>query len=238
MLKNLTINKNKTSVIELNEIEEKYFALMEDRISFFEFEEWVYRSKWLENELSKDEYLDLISLDFMTPSMKYEVGKILKSKINEGKFQEITLLNFLESIIVRDGKEGESLIRLYDLYCDGYYFLQDLGLGIGLQIDFPPSEFGVDYYHELNENQKKQLIDSVYPAAKELAEELKDWIINKELVLTGELDDDFNRWQFIDKRTEEDKQSRIWKEVKNKKTDTIRTFKNLLSDKFDNFLKK
>lgn len=170
-------------MIRLNEIESKYFSLTEDKISIKEFEEWVYQSKWLEGDFSRDEYLDLISLDLNTPSAKYEIGKIFKNKIDEGKFQKIKFLNLLESIIERDGKEGESLAKMYDLYCDGYYFLQDLGLGIGLEIEVPTG-FGVNYYHELNADQKKRLIDSVYPTAKELAEELKNWIINGELILT------------------------------------------------------
>jgi hypothetical protein len=29
------------------------------------------------------------------------------------------------------------LMEFYDLYCKGYYFLQDLGLGIGLAVEVP-----------------------------------------------------------------------------------------------------
>ena len=211
-------------MIELTEIESKYFNLMEDKISIKEFEDWVYQSNWLEKELNKDEYLDLISLNFNTPSVKYEVRKILESRVNEGKFQNIIFLNLLNSIIERDGKEGESLVRMYDLYCDGYYFLEDLGLGIGLQID-APSGFGVDYYHELNDNQKEQLVNSVYPTAKELAEELKNWIVNEELILTGEIDSDLHRWEFIDNRSEENRQSRVW-EIVDKETNEPKPQKN------------
>lgn len=220
---------------EFTEIETKYFDLTEDKISTKEFEEWVYQSKWLESELSKNEYLDLISLDFNTPSVKYEIKKILKDRINEGKFQKLKFLNLLDSIINRDGKEGEALAKMYDLYCDGYYFLQDLGLGIGLQIEVP-SGYGVNYYHELNENQKKELVNSAYPIAKELAEELKNWIINGEVILTGEVDHEMNQWQYIDKRTDEDKQSRVWKAVE--ENNKIKSMKNLLLDKFGNFIDK
>lgn len=218
-------------MIDLTEIKSKYFDLLEDKISVKEFEIWVYQSKHLEKELSKDEYLNLISLHFDRVSKEYEIGKILKNHIDEGKLETVRFLSLLESIIKRDGKEGEALMRMYDLYCGGYSFLKDLGLGIGLHIEVPPTEYGVDYYHELNDNQKKKLVNDAYPIAKDLAEELKNWILNEKLILTGEEDDDLGRWQFIDKRTAEEKASKIWKTIE--KTDDFQVQQNLWLDEND-----
>lgn len=197
-------------MVELNEIETKYFDLTEDKISADEFEQWVYQSKSLENELDKNEYLDLISLDFRTSSAKYEIEKILKDKVNKGKFETLKLLNFLEDIIERKGEEVKALAKMYDLYCDGYDFLQDLGLGIGLEIEVP-YRWGVNHYHELSDKQKDELVGEFYPVAKEMAEQVKNWIIDEKLILTGEVDSDLNTWEYIDKRSEEDKKSKVWK---------------------------
>ncbi len=222
-------------MIELNEIESKYFDLMGEKISIKEFENWVYETKWLESELTEDEYTDLISLNYGASSSKYELGKILKERFDEGKFESVKMVDILTSIIERDGKEGESLRRLYDLYCKGYYFLEDLGLEIGLFIEVP-NKYGVEYYHELNDKQKKELLNSVYPAAKELATELKNWILKGELKLTGEREPELNRWQYIDNRTEEDKNSRVWKvEDVDSKTGEIRSKSNLLLNKNGDF---
>lgn len=218
-------------MIELNEIESKYFDLIGEKISIKEFENWVYETKWLESELTEDEYTDLISLNYGASSSKYEIGKILKERFDEGKFESVKMVELLTSIIGRDGKEGDSLTRMYDLYCKGYYFLEDLGLGIGLFIEVP-NKFGVEYYHELNDKQKKELLNSVYPAAKELANELKNWILKGDLKLTGEREPELNRWQYIDNRTEEDKKSRVWKvEDVDSKTGEIRSKSNLLLNK-------
>ena len=222
-------------MIELNEIESKYFDLMDEKISVKEFENWVYETKWLEKELTEDEYIDLISLNYGTPSSKYEIGKILKERFDEGKFESVKMIELLSSIIERDGKEGESLTKMYDLYCRGYYFLEDLGLGIGLFIEVP-NKYGVEYYHELNEKQKNELVNSVYPSAKELAIELKNWILRGDLKLTGERESELNRWQYIDYRTEEDKKSRVWKvENVDSKTGEVRSKSNLLLNKNGDF---
>jgi hypothetical protein len=222
-------------MIELNKIESKYFDLMGEKISIKEFEKWVYETKWLESELTEDEYIDLISLNYGTSSSKYEIGKILNERFDEGKFESVKMVELLTSIIERDGKEGESLTRMYDLYCRGYYFLEDLGLGIGLFIEVP-NKYGVEYYHELNDSQKKELVNSVYPSAKEIAIELKNWILKGDLKLTGEREVELNRWQYIDNRTEEDKKSRVWKvEDVDSRTGEVRSKSNLLLNKNGDF---
>jgi hypothetical protein len=222
-------------MIELNEIESQYFNLIENKISVKEFENWVYHSKWLEEELEEEEYIDLISLNYGAPSSKYEIGKILKDRYDKGKFEAVKMIELLNSIIERDNKEGESLKRMYDLYCEGYNFLEDLGLGIGLFIEVP-NKYGVIYYHELNESQKKVIIDSVYPSAKELSIELKNWLLNGDLKLTGEREPELNRWQYIDNRTKEDRESRVWKiEDIDEKTGKVRSKRNILLNKNGDF---
>ena len=222
-------------MIELNEIESEYLDLMEDKISVKEFENWVYNSNWLEDELTENEYTDLISLNYGTPSAKYEIGEILKERFDEGKFETVKMIELLNSIIERDGKEGESLTRMYNLYCKGYYFLEGLGLGIGLFIEVP-NKYGVEYYHELSEKQKKELVDSVYPSAQELAEELRSWFLNGDLKLTGDQEPELNRWQYIDNRTKEDRKSRVWKIADvDKETGEVRSKSNLLLNKNGDF---
>ncbi len=222
-------------MIQLNEIESNYLNLIGNKISVNEFENWVYKSNWLEDELTEDEYIDLISLNYKTSSAKYEIGKILKRKLDNGKFETVKMINLLNTIIERDGKEGEALTKMYDLYCKGYYFLEDLGLGIGLHIEIP-NKFGVEYYHELNDENKNELVDSVYPSAKELAKELKNWLLVGDIKLSGEREPELNRWQYIDNRTTKDKVSRVWK-VSNtdKQTGEIRSKKNLLMDNNGDF---
>lgn len=220
--------QEQNKMIELNKIESQFFNLMNEKISINDFEKWVYKSEWLENELEEDEYLDLISLNYGTSSAKYEVGKILKNRISKGNFETVKMIELLNSIIERDGKEGKSLSIMYDLYCKGYYFLEDLGLGIGIFIEVSPA-YKVEYSNLSIKEQKNKLIDSVYPSARLLATELKNWLINGELKLTGEQEPELNRWQYIDNRSDEDKISRVWKvETIDKETGEIRSKRNIL----------
>lgn len=202
--------------MELNEIESTYLNLIEGEISVKEFEQWVYKSEWLENELSADEYMELISLNYNLSHATYEIGKILKARLHFGKFETVRMLKILDTIIERDGKEGEALMMMYNLYCAGYYFLQDLGIGIGLSIQVP-SKYGVENYNELTEAQKKELVNCFYPEAAQLALELKHWISNEEIILTGEKNEQYNSWLFTDTRTAENKKSRLWKAVSSSK---------------------
>jgi len=222
-------------MIELNEIESNYLDLMNEKISVKEFENWVYSLNWLENELTEDEYTDLISLNYRNSGSKYEVGLILKDRLNEAKFETVKIVELLTSIIERNGKEGEALEKMYNLYCDGYYFLEGLGLGVGLFVAVP-NKYGVEYYHELNEQQKKELVNSAYPSAKVLAIELKNWILIGDLILTGEKEPKLNRWQYVDNRTDEDKKSRVWEIADvDLETGEVRSKRNILLNKKGDF---
>lgn len=223
-------------MVILNELESQYLNLLENEISLQDFEQWVYASKWLESTLSEAEYIDLISLNCNKSGARHDLGNILKKQINEGRFQTVRFVRLLDSIINRDGKEGESLSKMYDWYCHGYNFLYDLGLGIGLQINVP-TRYGVNYCHELNDTQKTELVGSAYPMAAKLAQELKIWILTGQLVLTGEKDPDFNRWYYADYRNEEDRQSRVWEVVdRDEKTNAVRASHNTLLDKYGDFI--
>ena len=233
---NVSDQQNK-KMIELNEIETKYLKLMDKEISIKDFENWVYSSNWLEDELSEDEYTDLISLNYENSGSRYEVGKILENRLDLAKFEAFKFIEMLNSIIERNGKEGEALTIMYDLYCKGYYFLEGLGLGIGLFVHVP-NKYDVEYYHELNEKQKKELLDSVYPSAKELAIEIKTWLLAGDLKLTGEKEPELNRWQYIDNRTDDDKKSRVWEIADvDKKTGEVRSKRNVLLNSKGEFKK-
>jgi len=166
-----------------------------------------------------------------------ELGENLNHSLDQGKSQTTKMLNLLTSVIDRDGNEAKSLMELYDLYCLGYSFLEDLGLGIGLCISVPTT-YGVLYFHKLNQEQKNELLNIAYPKAKELAEELRNWLINRELILTGERKPaDWNRWQFIDNRKERDKESRLWKACgRDEKTNEVNQWRNIMLDKNGNFI--
>ncbi len=178
-------------MFDVNEIEDKYLDILDGSISIDEFEKWIYNSKWFEENLQDDKYFDLISLNYNSLHAKYEVIKILAGIFDKGKIETLKIIRLLKSIINRDGKEEVSLVKIYDLYYCGYYFFKELGLDIGLFVDMAMQD---------DDMQEKEFIDSLYPKAKTLANEVLQWIENGDIVLTGKQDPDLNIWLYEDYR--------------------------------------
>jgi hypothetical protein len=146
-------------------------------------------------------------LNYNDSSAKYNIEKAFENRMNNGRYETLLLLDLLSSIIDRDGNEGEALTRMYDMCCKGLDFLEDLGMYIGLDIS---NMFYDNDYNELNQDQKLEIVESAYPKARELAIEVRKWIIEESIKLTGNLILGNNRMEFLDLRKEEEKLSPIW----------------------------
>lgn len=168
-----------------------------------DFEQWVYDSDFLKKEMQEDDYLYLISLNYQTTQSFYNLEKILVKYIDYGKLETIKMNALLDSIINKDNNAANSIIRIYQLSCDGYSFLSDLGLSCGLRLTVPDTGSNLRW-EQLMPQQKQKLTDQQYPKARELAVIIKKWIEEKEIILTGKQDDNFGRWDFIDNRKEKD----------------------------------
>ncbi|MEO1517472.1 MAG: hypothetical protein AAFV95_20785 [Bacteroidota bacterium] len=222
-------------MIKIGKIESKFFELLEDKITAKEFEHWVFQSQWLEDELSEEEYADLIGLDYGLANVTGELRKILDARFGQGKLESIKLIRRLDSIIKRDEKEAESLMMMYELYCHDYFFLKDLGLGVGLFVEIPDG-YGVESFDELTEEQQQNLLDGVHPVARELAEGLKQSILKGDLQINGEKEYEMTKELYVDNRTEEEKESKIWEAVDfDEQTGEPMAERHRLLDKYGNF---
>ena len=106
----------------------------------------------------------------------------------------------------------QSLIATYDLYCHGYYFLDNLAFGYGLT-------FSNDFYEfkdwiKLSSEEKNKRINDVYDGVKIEAEKVREWLENRKVILTGERDE-MNYHKFVDNRTEIEKQPTSYQIFKN-----------------------
>ena len=140
----------------MNKFELVIYRLIAKEISINEFEQWVYSANDLEKFIGSDGYLDLISLAYKQPSSLYEAEKILKQHINIGKYYEWLLRRVLQKVIEHPIDAHKYIAQCYDLYCDGYGFLDNLGLGYGLIIT-PYS------WAELDPSESKRLVESFLP---------------------------------------------------------------------------
>ena len=97
-------------------------------------------------------------------------------------------------------------MAFYDLYCKGYNFFDNLGLGYGLAIEVPRVEnTTADTWNELTNEQQHNLLDSFYPYLETEIKKVIYWLDNSKVILTG-IKDQYNHFEYIDNRTEIEKQ--------------------------------
>ncbi|MEL7352230.1 MAG: hypothetical protein AAF171_10465 [Cyanobacteria bacterium P01_A01_bin.116] len=192
------------------------------------FEQWVYSENALESFLGPDNYLALMSLDYSLPSSLNEAEKICKPYIDIASYHEWSLRRVLQGVIDRPNDASNYIKQCYKLYCDGYGFLDNLGLGYGLAIAVsssglssgpssglssglssgpssgPSCEGDAATGNALTSPAQKKLIDSFYPAICKEAEKVLHWLDVQKIVLTGH-DGGAQGIQYSDNRTLKEK---------------------------------
>lgn len=184
------------------DIQIEFFKLLNDEVTTDHFEQWVYRTKELENYFSQADYLEFISLNFKSRHIIHEMKKIIDKYLDYGEFEKREIDKVLNDLISKTDDFAKSLIATYDLYCDGYGFLDNIGLGYGLT-------FANDFYEftdwtNLSPEQKSERIEAIYDGVKSEAENVRGWLDKKKVVLTGEVDD-IGHYIYIDNRTKEER---------------------------------
>ena len=201
------------------DIKERFYKIIKGEISLDDFEQWLYADKELEKYLNTDDYLDLISLSFKKSGARYELLNFMKKHIDLGEFEKYKMLGLLYEAKQKNKRLPYILMEFYDLYCKGYNFLQDLGLGIGLAVEVPTIKYTTaDSWEELTTEQKKELLKSFSPILEECIDQVINWLETKKIILTGE-QNEIGQYDYEDLRTEEEKNSKIWLTVfKDKET--------------------
>lgn len=195
----------------LNIFEKQILNLQCEGLSMSDFEQWVYDSSELQALFTPEDYLFLISINYKSKHARVELEKIVDKYINYGKFETLKVINLLNKALNKDEDIGNILRQFYDMYCNGYYFFEDLGLGYGLSCEVPLKY--ANSWEELSQGQKSDILNGFYPQIESDIKRALDWINNKRIVLTG-IKNDLNRWEFIDNRSPDEKKSTVWFEVK------------------------
>ena len=117
-------------------IQLKFYETIIGKISTEEFESWIYSDKEIETILPDDDYLELISINYKKDGAKYELVNLLSEKyVDLREYEKWKMLNKLTTALKKDKRLPDILREFYDLYCRGYTFLNDLGLGYGLTVE-------------------------------------------------------------------------------------------------------
>lgn len=192
---------------------DKFYGFLIGEISILDFEKWVYDSSDLENELDEISYYDFISFGFKKSGAIYELEQLIKKQIDISKYETWRLKRLLFNVLGRKNNYYDSILQFYDLYCKGYYFLDNLGLGYGLALDCPYSEYGVDSYEELSEEQRDKIVNSFYPKIEFEIKKVLNWLDSDIIVINSEFDS-YGNLKITDKRIETDKKPTAYKIAK------------------------
>lgn len=182
------------------EIQQQFFRALAGETSIQELEKWIYSETKLEEYLGEEAYIDLISLGFKDKHALHEVEQVVSPFLDYGKYETYKLSQILLDIVHITENFPESLVKTYDLYCQGYSFLDGIGLGHGLHFDY-------EYYYggrwlEMSGNQRSRIIAKIHPEAKKEALEVLKWLESGDIELTGKTDDQ-RHYQYIDHRAEQ-----------------------------------
>lgn len=153
-----------------------FYKLIADECDARQFEQLIYLSPDVESELSDDDYLSLISINYKLPSAVYDAKNIIKRYVDISKYYEWYLLKLLKNILDRAPAVHVEIEECYHLYCEGLGFIDNLAIGFGLAIAAPPPCYSADSWDKLTEPEKVDLIDNMYPEVAEEAEKTVNWI--------------------------------------------------------------
>jgi len=184
-------------------IELKFYQVLKHKIKIEDFEQWVYGTKKLEDELPEEVYIDLISLNYKAKYAHAELEKVIGPFVQNGKFEIKRITRFLKSIIARDEDCAEAIEMTYDLYCSGYNFLRRLGLTYGLYVACPPSGNYEKTWNETSKEDQDELLDTFYPDIIADAQNALNWFENEKIVINDSVDDRGN-FQYDDFRSLEE----------------------------------
>jgi hypothetical protein len=171
-------------------LKELFYRTITGEMPLLDFEQWLYASDEVERLLPADDYLALLTLNYHKSGAKYELTKLLKQHIDLGDLETYKLLKLLQEAILKTPQLPFILMAFYNLYCRGYYFLQDLGLGYGLAVDAPwVKNTTANTWDELTSNQQAELLASFSPGLERELDRVQHWLVTGQIILTGEYDE-------------------------------------------------
>lgn len=184
-------------------IELKFHEVLEYKISIQDFEQWVYETKALEEELPEHIYTNLLSLNYKDKYAHNELEKIIHPFVYNAKFEIQRISGYLTSIIDRNEKCSESIKMTYDLYCAGYNFLQKLGMKYGILVSCSPSDNYDMAWDDLPKADQNAMLNEIYPNIITDAQNALTWIQKRKIVLKNTINASGN-YEYDDLRNQKE----------------------------------
>jgi hypothetical protein len=175
------------------EIKLKVFALLYGKVPMAEFEQWLYQqSTDLEAAFGEAGYLAVASLDFSKRDIRYQLAHLLKPYIDVCEYETWRLCDLLKTFLSQKGDSQQLLQEFYDLYCQGLYFLEFLGLGYAC--------WAADYsWLDSADVQLKEHLSAFLLNARQEAQQILDAIEVGAITITSP-NNEMTNYQYIDHR--------------------------------------
>jgi hypothetical protein len=187
------------------DIQEIFFDTLSGDKTVLEFEEWLYADRRLEAILHSGDYLELISFGYKSDTARKLLPGLLEKHVEKGEIEKRRILKLLTKALNKDKELPEILMTFYDLCWKGYDFFDNLGLGYGLRVKVPRINNYEETWEDLNEEEQTNLLKSFYPDLETEINKVISWLDTGKVILTG-IKDEYNHFEYIDNRTQLEKQ--------------------------------
>lgn len=105
-------------MIKVNPYRIKFYEFLNDDIKKEELENWVYKTKELEQEFPQDHYLDLISFSFKTGDLKAYVAKLVDVFFDWQEYEKWRTIKHLTKILNGEIETVSATRELRELYLE------------------------------------------------------------------------------------------------------------------------
>lgn len=184
-------------------ISEPFYNIFKEEITLSEFVEWLYENySEIEQFMKPNDYLELMWFKFERSYAMYDLMLLTKKYINPGEIATRELLSFLNKAKENSPELPLALEMIYYDYEKGYYFLQEIALGYGLNVVVPHPI--AQTWHDLTEREREEMVNSFFPELPKEVACVISLLEDKKIVLTGEKDDD-GRYIYHDFRDKKDR---------------------------------
>ncbi|WP_152611395.1 hypothetical protein [Psychroserpens mesophilus] len=186
------------------DIKNRLFKTWLEKVPIAEFENWVYSSTELKDQMDSDSYYEFLSFNYKKTNAISDLKNLIELQLTQSELETWNLKRHLTNVKERNNNCTESIRKFYTLNCKGYDFMDSLAFNFSLKLEVPYISQNVVSFEELTEVQKEKIISDFYPEIQDEINKVMSWLENENIVLLGK-SNEFGKLEYIDNRTESQK---------------------------------
>lgn len=224
---------NIKELIFMNHLKKMFYDYLDDQLNITDLINFIFDNDEFCNLFSEDDYVDLFNLNSTQLDIRYELRRTLFKYFSAGEYESRLMVNHLNVALNNPDQIPYKLRLFYSLYCSGYTFLEDLVYRWCFWYE-------VENWEQLTDKQREKWLKGNNQNIITYLQRILDWITNKKIIFLDQYNE-FNSLEYIDKRSENEKQPLFKTPVISLKSNTIKTnsqFELVPYNKYKKFNKK